>query len=232
MCEWVKVWTRQPSQPWDSSWWHCWPSSRVSETDVTLLRGPHSTSLMQSDVRHVCDMLKWCKPLGLRLESLFLGCHHTWVSKGGDLSTLPWQWHRETADIRNLCRLCSCQTHELQDMELGCLIVTNTTHAVATWFDGLEDADSMSSSGAMTVCLTFPTQEWWKEVERWRRRGREREAFLTPLCSAPWDREYKWGEVDRTGEGRGWHIDSCNLSLSPSPRHISMHVYIQNSSWF
>ena len=40
-------------------------------------------------------------------------------------------------------RNCLCQTHELQDMELGCLAVTNTMRALATRFDGLK---------TLTVC--------------------------------------------------------------------------------
>lgn len=52
--------------------------------------------------------------------------------------------------------------------------------------------------------------------------GGEREAFLTPLCSAPWDREHKQGEVDRTGERK---VGMLTAAIFLSLTHTTMHVY-------
>lgn len=89
-----------------------------------------------------------------------------------------------------------------------------------------DNADSVSYNWTVTVCLTFPTQEWWAKPERWKRK---RKAFLTPLCSAPWDREHEWGDVDRTGE-REVGMLTAAISLPLTHIHTQMYIHKQSSS--
>lgn len=51
--------------------------------------------------------------------------------------------------------------------------------------------------------------------------GRVREAFLTPLCSAPWDREHKQREVDGTGKREAGML-TAEFSLSHT--HTLTHI--------
>lgn len=81
-----------------ASHWHCRRSMWHLCLD-TLLTRQHSTSLMQSDARRLCDTSKWCRPRGPSLVSLFQNCHRSHEFKASDLRPSRWQRSAETTEL-------------------------------------------------------------------------------------------------------------------------------------